>query len=87
MSSYSTTQERSQHSTVIPTVPGIQNSVVILTITNAEIFVRGITTAVTVEEMSGVGMMIEKTRGTAVFHQETISVSSMRLVISVRQEY
>ena len=45
------------------------------------------TTAVTVEERTGVGMMIKKTRGTAVFHQETISVSSMRLVISVRQEY
>ena len=53
---------------------GIQTSVNILTITNVEIFVSTGTTAVTVEEMTGGGRMIKKTRGTAVFPQETISV-------------
>ena len=42
--------------------------------TNVEIFVRLSGAAVTVEERTGVGGMIEiKTRGTAVFRQETIS--------------
>ena len=45
-----------------------------VTSTNVEIFVCGMTTAVTVEEMTGVGVMIKKTRGTAVFPQEAISV-------------
>ena len=39
-----------------------------------EISVYLMAAAVTAEEMNGVGGMIKKTRGTAVFHQETISV-------------
>ena len=39
-------------------------------------------TAVTVEEMTGIGMRIQKTRGTAVFHQEAISVAKLNIKIS-----
>ena len=50
---------------------------------------------VTVEEMTGVGVMIKKTRGTAVFPQEIISVpKSIKIVMKIgdtmlaaRQEY
>ena len=64
----------------------------ILTITNAETFVSHITHAVTVEEMTGVGVMIKKTRGTAVFPQEAISVpkiviTSIGTMLTARQEY
>ena len=55
-----------------------------------EIFVRVIITpaAVTVEEMTGTGMMIKKTRGTAVFHQEAISVQKIVMaMLTARQEY
>ena len=45
----------------------------ILTISNVETFVCSTSTAVPVEEMTGVGMMTEKTRGTAVFHQEALN--------------
>ena len=49
-------------------------------------------TAVTVEERTGGGMMIQKTRGTAVFHQETISVPKTVIangitMLTARQEY
>ena len=47
----------------------------ILTITNAETFASDMTDAVTVEEMTGVGVKIRKSRGTAVFTQEAISVA------------
>ena len=50
-------------------------------ITNVEIFVFMKAAAVTVEEMTGVGMMIEKT-STAVFHQEAISVAKLNIKIS-----
>ena len=64
----------------------------ILTITNVETFVFMRTTAVTVEERTGVGGMIKKTRGTAVFHQETISVpktvmTSGNTMLTARPEY
>jgi len=39
-------------------------------------------TAVTVEVRNGRGLMIEKTRGTAVFHQEAISVAKLNIKIS-----
>ena len=47
--------------------------------------------AVTVEEMTGTGLMIKKTRGTAVFHQETLTVpkivTSMITMLTAHQEY
>ena len=60
----------------------------VLPITNVEIFVWTVTAAVTVEERTGVGWVIKKTRGTAVFHQETISVSKIVItMLTARQEY
>ena len=51
------------------------------------------TTGVSVEIMTGTGM-IKKTRSTAVFHQETISVPKLKLeieagntMLTARQEY
>ena len=52
----------------------------ILDITNVEIFVSTAASAVTVEEMTGGGGMMKKTRGTAVFPQEAISV--LKIVMS-----
>ena len=73
------------------TVPGGQASV-LADITNVEIFVFMKAAAVTVEEMTGIGRMIKKTRGTAVFHQEAISVpriviTSLITMLLARQEY
>ena len=63
-------------------------------ITNVEIFVFMKAAAVTVEEMTGTGRMIKKTRGTAVFHQEAISVPRIVMtriitmaMLTARQEY
>ena len=52
--------------------------------------------AVTVEDMTGVGIMMKKTRGTAVFPQEAISVPKLNIkidgvligtMLTARQEY
>ena len=68
------------------TVPGGQASV-LADITNVEIFVFMKAAAVTVEEMTGTGRMIKKTRGTAVFHQEAISVPESVGILIASQEY
>ena len=55
-----------------------------------EIFAWGARVAVTVELMTGGGGMTQETRGTAVFHQQTISVPqrlSGHTVLTARQEY
>ena len=55
-----------------------------------EISVWGARVAVTVELMTGGGGMTQETRGTAVFHQQTISVPkrlSGHTVLTARQEY
>ena len=64
----------------------------VLPITNVEIFVWTVTAAVTVEERTGVGWVIKKARGTAVFHQKTISVPKIVItggntMLTARQEY
>ena len=64
----------------------------ILSITSVDLRAYIKTSAVTVEEMTGVGMMIQKTRGTAVFPQETISVPKILItstitMLTARQEY
>ena len=64
----------------------------ILKITNADTFASDMTDAVTVEEMTGVGVMMKKTKGTAVFPQETISVAKIAMksgvtMLTARQEY
>ena len=62
-----------------------------LTSTNVEIFVWRATAAVIVEERTGVGLMIKKTRGTAVFHQTLtvpkIVMTSGVTMLTARQEF
>ena len=63
----------------------------ILSNMNVAIFVLRATTAVTVEEMTGTGMMMKQT-STAAFHQETISVPKLiwekkDTKLTARQEY
>ena len=55
----------------------------IITILNVEIFVSLAVATVTVEERTGVGGMMKKTRGTAVFHQETISVPKTEIASGI----
>ena len=62
----------------------------ILGITSVDLCAYISTTPVTVEEITGVGSMKKKTRSTAVFPQETISVPKMvngHTMLTARQEY